>query len=222
MIDRFGYCKSLDEASYSRLAPETIEEYTHIIPMKNTGKLCVFSATGFMYQIKAMSIPKVKNRDKGVLVQSLCKIGKDDVITYIAFEDLFESQLLFVTKSGYVKLVSGTEFETNRTCITSTKLEEEDMLVCALQVTVEETLDNDRNVIIATKNKLYLAFPLNQISELKKTSKGLKGITLAKDDYVEYVKVITPDIENIEFDGKRYNIKKIKVKNRNEIPSKLK
>lgn len=222
VIDRFGYCKSLDEASYSRLAPETIEEYTHIIPMKNTGKLCVFSAAGFMYQIKAMSIPKVKNRDKGVLVQSLCKIGKDDVITYIAFEDLFESQLLFVTKSGYVKLVSGTEFETNRTCITSTKLEEEDMLVCALQVTVEETLDNNRNVIIATKNKLYLAFPLNQISELKKTSKGLKGITLAKDDYVEYVKVITPDIENIEFDGKRYNIKKIKVKNRNEIPSKIK
>lgn len=222
VIDRFGYCKSLDEASYSRLAPETIEEYTHIIPMKNTGKLCVFSATGFMYQIKAMSIPRVKNRDKGVLVQSLCKIGTDDIITYISFDDLLKSQLLFATKSGYIKLVSGIEFETNRTCITSTKLEEEDMLVCALQVTVEETLDNDRNIIILTKNKLCLIFELNQVKELKKTSKGIRGITLPKNDYVEYVKVITPDIENIEFDGKRYNIKKIKVKRRNEIPSKIK
>lgn len=73
MIDKFGYCKSLDETSYSRLAPETLEEYTHIIPMKNTGRLCVFSASGSMYQIKALSIPKVKSRDKGVLIQTSVK-----------------------------------------------------------------------------------------------------------------------------------------------------
>ena len=29
-----------------------------------------------------------------------------------AFADLFESMLLFVTKTGYIKLVSGAEFET--------------------------------------------------------------------------------------------------------------
>lgn len=220
VIDRFGYCKSLDESSYSRLAPETIEEYTHIIPMKNTGKLCVFSAMGTMYQIKAMSIPKVKNRDKGVLIQSLCKIGKDDIITYIAFEDLFESKLLFVTKSGYVKLVSGIEFETNRAAIASTKLEADDMLICALPVT--ESLENDKNIIIITKNKLCLMFPLNQVSELKKTSKGLKGITLIKDDYVEYAIITAPDKDDIEFNGKHYNIKKIKLKNRNDKPVNIK
>lgn len=186
MIDRFGYCKSLDEASYSRLAPETVEEYRHIVPMKNTDKLCVFSATGSMYQIKAMAIPKVKNRDKGVLVQSLCKIGQDDVIKYIASENLFESQLLFVTKMGYLKLVSGIEFETNRTCIIATKLDEGDALICVQPVTVEEVIDSDKNIIMVTENKFRRIFPLNQVNEMKKTSKGLKGISLAKGDYVEY------------------------------------
>ena len=67
------------------------------------------------------AIPKGRNRDKGVLIQSLCKLGDDEALTYIAFEDLFNSQLLFVTKNGLVKLVSGVEFETNRSMINSTR-----------------------------------------------------------------------------------------------------
>lgn len=222
MVDRFGYCKSLDEASYSRLAPETIQEYTHIIQMKNTDRLCVFSAAGTMYQIKAMSIPKVKNRDKGVLIQSLCKIGKDDVITYISFNDLSKVQLLFVTKAGYIKLVPGTEFETNRAAISSTKLMEDDMLICAQPVTAEEIMDANTNIIMVTKNMYCLVFPLNQVNELKKTGKGLKGITLANNDYVEYARIIASDDTQIELNGKHYNTQKLQVQNRNGFPVKLK
>ncbi len=222
MIDKFGYCKSLDETSYSRLAPETLEEYTHIIPMKNTGRLCVFSASGSMYQIKALSIPKVKSRDKGVLIQNLCKIGKDDIITYIAFEDLFESQLLFVSKSGYIKLVSGIEFETNRSVIASTKLDQEDSLICASPVTVDESIENNRNILMITEKGSVLLFPLNQTGEFKKTSKGLKGISLPKGDSLAYAAIVAPDETDIEFNNKHYNPQKIKLKNRNDKPYKIK
>ena len=222
MIDRFGYCKSLDETSYSRLAPETLNEYKHIIPVKNTGKLCLFSATGSMYQIKALSIPKTKSRDKGVLIQTLCKAGKDDIITYITSDDLSESQLLFVSKSGYVKLVSGIEFETNRSVITSTKLEEEDALVCVKPVTVEETIADNRNILMVTEKGGVLLFPLNQADEFKKTSKGLKGISLPKGDFLAYACITSPDETDIEFNNKHYNPQKIKLKNRNDKPSKIK
>lgn len=222
VIDRFGYCKSLDETSYSRLAPETLEEYTHIIPMKNTGRLCIFSAAGSMYQIKALSIPKTRSRDKGVLIQTLCKIGKDDIITYIPFDDLSESQLLFVSKAGYVKLVSGIEFETNRSVISSTKLEKEDTLICVQPVTVEETIENNRNVLMITEKGYVLMFPLNQTDEFKKTSKGLKGIPLAKEDKLAYAGIVAPDETDIEFNNRHYNPQKIKLKNRNEKPVKPK
>lgn len=222
MIDRFGYCKSLDETSYSRLAPETLDEYTHIIPVKNTGKLCVFSTAGMMYQIKALSIPKVKSRDKGVLIQSLCKIGKEDVATYTTAEDLLNSQLLFATKSGYVKLVSGIEFETNRTAISATKLDEGDSLICVKPLTVEESIENDRNVILVTEKGASLAFPLSQVGEFKKTSKGLKGISMAKGDTLAYAGTAATGDTDIVFGGKHYNPQKIKTRNRNDKPGRTK
>ena len=66
------------------------------------------------------------------------------MLTYIAFEDLFESQLLFATSSGYVKLVSGVEFETNRLSVVSTKLDEDDKLVCVRPITVDDVIAGDR------------------------------------------------------------------------------
>ncbi len=220
LIDRFGYCKSVDETSYNRLADETLQEYTHIVPMKNTDKLCLFTASGSMHQIKALSIPKGKSRDKGVLIQTLCKVGKDDIVTYIAWEDLFESQLLFVSKHGYVKLVSGIEFETNRSMIAATKLEENDKLVCVKPLTVTDCISGTTNVIMLTKKGSTLGFPLEQVNELKKTSRGLKGITLADGDSLFYAGTVTPEDTDIEFDGKHYNPKKIKVRNRNDKPIK--
>ena len=220
LIDRFGYCKSVDETSYSRISAETLAEYIHIVPIKNTDKLCVFTAGGMMHQIKAMTIPKGKSRDKGVLIQTLCKLGKDDVLRYIAFEDLFNSQLLFVTASGYVKLVSGVEFETNRLSVVSTKLDDGDKLVCVRPVSVEDVIAADRKVIMITGKGASLAFPLDQVNEFKKTSRGLKGITFTNDsDILVHADIISPDDEDLVFDGHHFNPKKIRTKKRNDKPT---
>ena len=36
LIDRFGYTKSIDSATYSRTSEEVLKDYPHIVPMKNT------------------------------------------------------------------------------------------------------------------------------------------------------------------------------------------
>ena len=190
--------------------------------MQNTDKLCLFTASGSMYQIKAMSIPKVRSRDKGVLIQSLCKVGHEDILAYIPFEDLFESQVLFVTKNGFVKLVSGIEFDTNRSMIASTKLEDDDALVCVKSLSVEESVEYVQNVIMITTKGASLAFPLDEVNEFKKTSKGLKGIALPAGDSVLYSTTVTPDIDDITFEGKHYNPQKIKIRKRNDKPTKTK
>ncbi len=128
LIDKFGYTKCIDSNSYSRMSEENQKEFQHIISMKNTDKLCLFTMQGNMYQIKASAIPRCRARDKGVLLQSLCKLGQEEIILYTNFETLFESQLLFVTEHGYIKKVSGAEFESVRSVIASTKLEKEDKL----------------------------------------------------------------------------------------------
>lgn len=214
LIDRFGYIKSVDATSYSRLSAETLNDYAHIVCMRNTDRLCVFSSAGNMYQIKAMNIPKGRSRDKGVLIQSLCKIGHEDALLYVDAETLFNSQLLFTTAYGFVKLVSGIEFDTNRLTIASTKLDENDYLAGVTLLTVEDAIAQDRKVIMITKDGLSLGFPLTEVSELKKTSRGVKGIALGKEDLVEYSSVVTPDCEEVTFEQTKYNPKKIRNRKR--------
>ena len=214
LIDRFGYVKSVDTASYSRISPESLQEYSHIVTLKNTDKLCVFTEEGSMHQVKAMNIPKGRSRDKGVLIQTLCKLENETVIFYIAMENLMETQLFFATRKGYVKLVSGVLFETNRSVIASTKLEAGDSVAGFTPLTVEDVIAGDRKVILITKNGLSLGFPLEEVGELKKTSRGVKGITLEQDDQVAYAGVVTPDREEILFEQKTYYPRKIRNRKR--------
>ena len=215
LIDRFGYTKSLDTASYSRIAEETLKEYPHIIPMKNTDKLCLFTSEGNMLQIKASAIPKGKSKDKGVLIQSLCKMEKEEVLLYTAFETLFESQLVFTTKSGYIKQVSGTEFETNRQSIASTKLDAGDALAGVTLLNEQDILAaTERKVILLTQKGLSLGFSLDEVSEFKKTSRGVKAITLEKGDTVAYATVVSPDEETFTYDGLDYSAKKVRNRKR--------
>lgn len=214
LIDRFGYTKSLDTASYNRISQETLKEYPHIISMKNNDKLCLFTAQGSMYQIKAMSIPKCKIKDKGTLIHNLCKVGKEDILTFICFEELFESQLLFITKNGFIKLVSGAEFDTNRSVIASTKLDNDDTLIHVIPLSSHDILPGDRKVLLLTEKELSLGFLLSEVSELKKSSRGIKAITLDTSDHIAYCNVVSPDTLEFTFQEITYQAKKIKTRKR--------
>lgn len=216
LIDRFGYTKSIDSASYSRVSEETLKEYSYIISMKNTDKLCLFTGEGNMYQIKASTIPKCKIKDKGTLIYSLCKVDKENIILYTNFEALFESQLLFITKLGYIKLVSGAEFETNRQVISSTKLDSEDQLVSVTLLTAHEVLMDVMKVILITEKGLSLGFALNEVSELKKTSRGVKAISLEENDKVAEGTAVRNDTDLLQLGGNEINAKKIRNRKRGQ------
>ncbi len=216
LIDRFGYTKSLDSASYTRVSEETLKEYSHIISMKNTDKLCFFTAEGNMYQIKAAAIPKCKIKDKGTLIYSLCKVDKENIILYTNFEALFESQLLFMTKLGFIKLVSGAEFETNRSVINSTKLENADKLIQVSLLTGHEILSGSMKVVLITEKGLSLGFALDEVTELKKSSRGVKAISLEPNDTVVHGAAVKSDTELFSFDGNEVNVKKIRNRKRGQ------
>ena len=214
-IDRFGYMKSMDEAAFSRVSDEVKKEYPHIIKMKNTDKLCMFTNEGNMHQVKADKIPRCKMKDKGTLVHNLSKMSnEEDALLYIAFEDLFESMLMFSTKSGYVKLVSGAEFETNRLQVTATKLDAEDRVAGVTALSASDVLGGNKKVILLTEKGLSLGFLVGEVSEFKKTSRGVKGITLEKGDQVAYSTVVDLDCQTFEYDGKTLNARKVRNRKR--------
>jgi DNA gyrase subunit A len=216
LIDRFGYTKSLDTSSYSRVSEENLKEYPNILLMKNTDKLCIFTAEGNMYQVKASAIPKCKIKDKGVLIHTLCKLDKETILLYTSFEELFESQLVFSTKGGYIKLVSGVEFETNRSMISATKLEKDDEVINVVMLSGGEILSGDLKVILLTEKGLSLGFPLEEVSEMKKTGRGVKSIDLEKNDTVAYTIVLKSSTETFEYNGKTLSAKKVRNRKRGQ------
>jgi DNA gyrase subunit A len=216
LIDRFGYTKSLDVSSYARISEDTLKEYPHIILMKNTDKLCLFTAEGNMYQVKVAAIPKCKIKDKGVLIHTLCKVDKENILLYTSFEVLFESQLVFSTKAGYIKQVSGVEFETIRSMISATKLDEGDEVVNIVMLTAGEILAGDLKVIILTEKGLSLGFSLDEVSEMKKTGRGVKSIDLDKSDSVAFTTVLKSTIDSFEFNGKSLSVKKVRNRKRGQ------
>jgi len=243
LIDRFGYVKSVDAATYLRTVEESakdsvntakvqnsntkiqdtdakpgqkggVSDFAHVVRILNTDRLCVFTAEGNMYQVKASSIPRTKIKDKGSLIQTLCKLDKENVVFYAAFEDMFESQLLFATRNGFIKQVSGIEFETNRSMISSTKLDDGDLIVSMAMLSQAVVTNKDMRVALYTNKGLMLKFTLSEVSELKKTSRGVRAIELGKGDYVVYAGIHGVDDEWFEYGGKKVAVGKAKLRKR--------
>ncbi len=214
LIDRFGYTKSVDAATYLKASTDQLKEFLYCIKMKSNDRLCVFTAEGNMYQVKANQIPRGRIKDKGTLIHQMIRLGKEEIVLYTGFEELFECSLLFATENGYVKIVSGIEFDTSRAQVMATKLDDGDKVVGIVKLTATDILSENRKVIMMTNAGLSLGYALEEVAEFKKTSRGVKGIVTEKNDKVAFVTVVTPADESFEFKGKEIPVKKIKIRKR--------
>lgn len=214
-IDRFGYTKAVDAAAFGRASEDTRKDFSFIIRLKNIDKLCIFTDKGNMHQVKVEKIPRCKIKDKGTLIHSLCKMeNEEEGLLYIGFEELFESMLVFTTKSGYIKLVSGVEFETSRQMVAATKLDAGDELVGVSVLTASEVLTGTKKVILLTEKGLSLGFPVGEVSEFKKTSRGVKAITLEGGDKLVFATLVHPAAETFEYEGKTCNARRVRNRKR--------
>ena len=218
VMDKFGYGKLVDRATYDR-NQETIEgENPHVIPCLNTDKICLFTDTGLLHQVKASDIPYGKMRDKGTPVDNLCKFDgtKERPIFIINASALVGRRLLFATKGAMVKLVPGEEFETNNRMVAATKLQDGDMVV-SIQLT-----DGRTEAVLQTTNGVFLRFELEEISTLKKNSKGVRGIKLGRGEELEQVYLLGTDSEQtVMYKEKQVHLNRLKIGKRDGKGSKV-
>lgn len=222
LIDRFGYAKAVDTTAFGKASDDSLNEYPHKLLMKNTDRLVMFTAQGNMHQIKAMDIPRCRLKDKGTLVHNLSKVGKEDILLYASFSSVFESMLFFATKKGFVKLVSGAEFDTNRAMISATKLADGDEAVGVVMLSASEMLSHTMRVVLITRKKLGLSYDLDDVSEMKKTGRGVRGVMLEEEDSVKYAVVVPETDESVEIEGDTYSLTGIKNKKRGARAGKVK
>lgn len=183
VMDKFGYCKLLDKSTYERNQETIDNENPHVLRCMNTDKLCIFTNIGNLHQVKMLDIPFGKLRDKGTPIDNLCKYdgGKEEIAYLINLEAMMGERLLFTTRMALIKQVPAEEFITNNRMVASTKLQEGDALIDVRPVG-EET-----EVVLQTSEGIFLRFTVEEIPELKKNSRGVRGIKLTKDETLEHL-----------------------------------
>ena len=215
VMDRFGYCKLLDKNIYERNQETVDSEQKHVVRCMNTDKICMFTDQGNLYQLKVMEVPAGKLRDKGTPIENLSRFdGTKEEIVYLTSAQAMKGQILvFATKMAMVKQVPAQEFETNNRLVAATKLQEEDKLLSVTPV------QRETEVVLQTTGGVFLRFALQEISLLKKNSRGVRGIKLARGEELEALYLLG---ENTiaEYKGKMIHLNRLKIGKRDGKGSK--
>ena len=129
--DKFGYSKLLDPAAFDRNIESVTKENKYYFRCMNTDSICIFTDNGNVHQIKVSDIPTKKVREKGIPIDNLGNYSSqgESIVTLVSFDMIKDKKLLFTTKNGMIKLVDGSEFETNRKTMLATKLGKDDEVV---------------------------------------------------------------------------------------------
>jgi len=164
LMDRFGYAKTVDMATYERNKEAADSENKYVFSCMNTGRICIFTNTGKMHTVKVQDVPFGKFRDKGVPVDNYSNFSSSEelIVGIGSMEQIKTSRLLFGTRTGMLKTVEGSEFETNNRTIAATKLTEGDELLVAA------ALEGSVQLVLASTEGYFLRFGAEEVPEKKK------------------------------------------------------
>ncbi len=211
LMDRFGYAKTVDVSVYERNREAADSENKYIIHCMNTGKICIFTDTGKMHQIKVLDLPYGKFRDKGTPIDNVSNYAsaEEQIVMVCDMEQMRYAKLLFATRQGMIKRVEGAEFQVAKRTIAATKLQEEDAVI-SVQVVTE-----NQHAALQTKGGYFLRFPAAEIPEKKKGAVGVRGMKLQKKDELETVYLFEEGTEaKGKFGEKEIMLNRLKVAKR--------
>ena len=191
LMDRFGYARTIDVNVYGRNKEAADAENKYVISCMNTGKLCIFTNTGKMHQVKILDVPYGKFRDKGQPIDNVSNYDstKEEIVYICDAEQMRYAKLLFVTGQGMLKKVEGSEFQVAKRTIAATKLQDEDTLVSV------QVISENQNIVLQTKDGYFLRFPAEEVPEKKKGAIGVRGMKLRKNDEVEQAHLFEDGVE---------------------------
>ncbi len=197
-----GYVKRVDLKAYERqnrggkgkLSGNTYEDdFIENFFVANTHDILLFITNkGQLYHLKVYKIPEASRIAMGKAVVNLISLAPDEkIMATLSTKDFSdERSLAFFTKNGVVKRTNLSEFGSNRSYsgIRAIILDEGDELVSAKIVD-----KNAKHLLIASYLGIFIKFSLEDVREIGRNARGVRGIRLNKNDFVVGAVVISDD-----------------------------
>ncbi|NHA17422.1 DNA topoisomerase (ATP-hydrolyzing) subunit A [Helicobacter pylori] len=197
-----GYVKRVDLKAYERqnrggkgkLSGSTYEDdFIENFFVANTHDILLFITNkGQLYHLKVYKIPEASRIAMGKAIVNLISLAPDEkIMATLSTKDFSdERSLAFFTKNGVVKRTNLSEFGGNRSYsgIRAIVLDEGDELVGAKVVD-----KNAKHLLIASHLGIFIKFPLEDVREIGRHTRGVIGIRLNENDFVVGAVVISDD-----------------------------
>ncbi|MFB6246222.1 MAG: DNA gyrase subunit A [Candidatus Pacearchaeota archaeon] len=207
-ITEKGYCKRMDLESYkkqgrggkgimgSNLSGEDFVK--QMITCSTHDYLMFFTTRGRVLWLKAYDVPAFERYSRGKAIVNMLGL-KDESITSVISVNNFENYLFMATEKGVVKKTSLQYFSKPRASgIRAINLPEDNT---DFLVNVQVVQDN-QEVMLSTREGKAIRFNVDEVRQMGRSSYGVKGINLEKEDKVVGLNVLDkPSILTITENG---------------------
>ena len=190
-LTHFGYIKRIAADVYKSqkrggkglTAMNTREEdfVEHLFVTSTHDYIMFFTNTGRAFRLKAYELPEASRIAKGTAIVNLLQLSQGEKIAAVIpvkdYEE--EAYVLMATKNGLIKKTQLKEYgNIRKTGIQGITLKEDDELIDV------RLTGGKSDIVIVTSNGLSIRFDEADVRSVGRTSMGVKGITLGKEDYV--------------------------------------
>ena len=203
-LTHFGYVKRIAADAYRSqrrggkglTAMSTREEdfVEHLFVTSTHDYIMFFTNTGRAFRLKAYELPEASRTAKGTAIVNLLQLAQGEKIAAVIPVTDYNADLyvLMATKNGLIKKTKLEEYSNIRKSgIQGITLKEDDELIDV------RLTDGTNDIIMATHNGLSIRFKEEEVRAVGRTSMGVKGITLSKEDKVIGMEPIKEDKDYI-------------------------
>jgi len=210
-VSHAGYCKRTPVDVYrhqsrggkGRIGARTKEEdfVEHLFIASAHSHILLFTSKGRVYWLKVYEIPEAAAATRGKALTSLVKFQEDEHLTAVVPARNLEEEgryVFFATRDGTVKKTALPEFSNPRsTGIIAINLEPKDELI-GVKLT-----DGKQMIFLASHEGQAILFRETEVRSMGRQAGGVKGMDLAKGDFLVSMDAVQPDFEIVRKEAKK-------------------
>jgi DNA gyrase subunit A len=153
----------------------------HLFIASTHAYLMIFTDDGQVYKIKVHEVPDAAAAARGKAIVNLVNISSERKLAgVVPVREFSEGQyVVLVSKKGVIKKTALSEFQNIRANgINAINIDDGDELLDVVLT------DGTKRIFIATHNGLAIRFDESDVRPMGRSTRGVRGIDLRKDDYV--------------------------------------
>jgi DNA gyrase subunit A len=161
----------------------------HLFIASTLNYILFFTDAGKVYWLKVHEVPQAGRMTRGKAIVNLLNLSGNEKITAILPVRAFEEgkYVLMATKQGVIKKTDLMSYSHPRVGgIIALSLDEKDQLISACLT------DGTKEVLLSSREGKAIHFVEGDVRDMGRTARGVKGITLGKNDYLVSMDILSP------------------------------